>query len=121
MEGTKSMYMKCIKILFTILLVNTCICVPGWAINEDTPGLSFENGFPNSFSENDLGVWKRYYGFFGAEDFNATQIVNKISNYHNYQKQSIGGTGDDDRDGWVKYAMTRFSVTVLPNRCSAVW
>ena len=109
MKGTKSMYMKCIKILFTILLVNTCICHSVMAINESTPGLSFEEDFPNSFSDNDLGVWKRYYGFYGAKDFGATQIVNEISNYHCYAKRHVGGNsagqGDEDNDGWVRYGV----------------
>ena len=99
MEGTKSMYMKCIKILFAILLVNTCICIPGWGatINQDTPNLSFEagaNSFPATFTDNQLGVWKRYYGFYGAEDFGANQIVNKISNYVCYSTRHVGGNSN---------------------------
>ena len=121
MEETKSMYMKCMRVIFAILLVNTCICTSVWgAINQDTPNLSFENGaasFPTTFSDDDLGVWKRYYGFYGAEHFDVTQVVNKISTHHNGEARAIGGRGDEDNDGWVRYGV-ELSYT-LPNRTNS--
>ena len=94
------------RVIFAILLVNTCICGSAWAINDSTPNLSFEAGaasFPTTFSDDDLGVWKRYYGFYGAENFDATQIVNRISNFHCYAGRTTGQPGDEDNDGWVRY------------------
>ena len=99
--------MKCVRILFTILLVNTCICHSVWAaINQDTPNLSFENGaasFSGNFTDDQLNVWKRYYGFYGAENFDAEQIVNKISKQFYERDRATGGYGDEDKDGWVRY------------------
>ena len=98
------------RVIFTILLVNTCICTSVWgAINQDTPNLSFENGegsFPATFDDEELGVWKRYYGFYGADDFGAKMIVNKISNHKCYSRRVTGSAGDEDGDGWVKYGTT---------------
>ena len=103
MKKTNLHFVKSKRILLAIALANTCVCGEIFAINEDTPGLSFETGFPESFTDDQLGVWKRYYGFFGAEDFEATQIVNKISNHKCYAKRNVGGEGDEDNDGWVRY------------------
>ena len=114
--------MKCVRILFAIIIANTCICNHMSAINEDTPGLSFETGFPEDFSENELGVWKRYIGFYGANDFGAEQITNSISNYFFYSTRTpkptatTGQAGDPDKDGWIRYGQAKYETIILGDR-----
>ena len=102
--------MKCIRLIFAILLVNTCICSPAWAVNEDTPGLSFEDmpdgNYNQSFNEGDKKVWKRYYGFYGAINYDAAQITNAISNYPFFNKRTISLSPDSS--GWVNYGRNRY-------------
>ena len=111
MKGTKSMYMKCIRLIFAILLVNTCICSPAWAVNEDTPGLSFEDmpdgNYDKTFNDDDKKVWKRYYGFYGAINYDAAQITNDISNYPFFSKRTTSLSSDGS--GWVNYGRNRYA------------
>lgn len=109
MKKTNLHFVKSKRILLAIALANTYVCGEISAINEDTPGLSFEMGFPESFTDDQLGVWKRYYGFFGAEDFGAENISNDISNLFYLQKRTVGQLGDEDGNGWVQYGKAKSS------------
>lgn len=131
MKKTNLLFVKSKRILLAIALANTCVCGEISAINEDTPGLSFEMGFPESFTDDQLGVWKRYYGFYGPEDYGTSQTVYEFSNGLYYTKpvcnvsnlffstkRTTGSMGDEDRDGWVQYGKAKYDSVEFCNQDS---
>lgn len=102
MKETKLDLKKIVKIFCAILLVSVGLCDNAYAVNEDTPGLSFENGASDIVgTENTEGKWIRYYGYWGPVDFGANQFTHNVSNLYYGQKRYVRQSSDES--GWVPY------------------